>query len=234
MGMQYSPPPREAVKNKWWENAKMRLLIVDDHILFREGLASIIQSEPDVDIVGLAGSVQEAIALSCVTKPDVILMDFELPDGSGVEATRAILANHPLCKVIFLTIFDDNEKLISAVRSGAKGYLLKNMRPAKLMTALRAVHQGESALSRTMTLCVMEELTRTKETTPCMEEAFFRLSRREQEVLRELAHGATNPEIAQQLFLSENTVKYYIHSILEKLGLPDRKAAGNFARQYKL
>ncbi len=212
----------------------MRLLIVDDHILFREGLAAIIKSEPDIQVVGLAGSVEEAIASARDCKPDVILMDFELSDGSGVDATRAILSEHPECKIIFLTVFTEDEKLLSAVRSGAKGYLLKNMRPSKLIAALRQVFEGESALSPAMTLRVMEELTRTRETEKTSGVAFSRLTHREQDVLFELAKGATNQEIASRLFLSENTVKYHIHSILEKLKVPDRKAASRYAREYGL
>src|SRR5512138_3220707 len=141
----------------------MRLLIVDDHILFREGLAAIIGSEADIEICGLAGSVREAVEMAQAVRPEIILMDFGLPDGSGVDATRAILSVLPQVKIIFLTVFEEDENLFAAIRSGAKGYLLKNMRPAKLVAALRSVYQGESALSRTMTLRLMEELSRTKE-----------------------------------------------------------------------
>ncbi len=212
----------------------MRLLIVDDHILFREGLAAIIKAEPDIEVVGLAESVQEAIKLANDTHPDVILMDFELQDGSGVDATRAILKEQPGCKIIFLTVFTDDQKLLSAVRSGAKGYLLKNSRPSKLIAALRSVYEGESALSPGMTLRIMEELARTKEPEKTAGAAFAKLTQREKDVLLELASGSTNQEIAQRLFLSENTVKYHIHSILEKLNLSDRKAAANYAREYGL
>lgn len=212
----------------------MRLLIVDDHTLFREGLAAIIRSEPDVEIVGLAGTVQQAITLARETRPEIILMDFEIPDGSGPDATRAILAENPGCKIVFLTIFEDKQKLIEAVRAGAKGYLLKNMRPAKLVAALRSVYQGEGALSRTMTLRLMEELSRTKEPARPGDGALTRLTQREVEVLQEIALGATNQEISRRLFLSENTVKHHIHSILDKLNVSDRREASHFARQHGL
>jgi DNA-binding NarL/FixJ family response regulator len=140
----------------------MKLLIVDDHVLFREGLAAILRSEPDLEIVGLAGSVEEAIEMDLQTQPDVVLMDFELRDGSGLDATRAILTRRPECKVIFLSIFESDDKFIAAVRAGANGYLLKNMRPTKLIVALRRVMQGESVLSRKVTLRVMQDLARTK------------------------------------------------------------------------
>lgn len=213
----------------------MRLLIVDDHTLFREGLSAIIRAEPDIEIVGLAGSVQEAVALAREKKPEIILMDFQLPDGSGAEATRAILSENPNCKVVFLSIYQDKEHLLMAVRAGAKGYLLKDMRPAKLINALRGVLHGESALSRTMTLEIMEELTHTVPFDPNpANNGLSQLTHREQEVLTELAQDFNNEEIAQRLFLSENTVRYHVHSILEKLHLADRKEAGTFARQHGL
>jgi two-component system, NarL family, response regulator LiaR len=212
----------------------MKLLIVDDHILFREGLAAIIGSEADIQIAGLAGSVQEAIRMAQETKPDVILMDIGLPDGSGPEAANAILAKQPECKIIFLTVYEDDENLFTAIRNGAKGYLLKNMRPAKLVAALRSVYQGESALSRSMTLRLMEELTRSKPPEKPGNTALAQLTQRERDVLRELASGKTNQQIACQLFLSENTIKYHVHSILDKLNISDRKAAAGFARDHGL
>lgn len=212
----------------------MKLILVDDHVLFREGLAAIIRSEPDIEIAGLAGSVQEAIELARRVKPDVILMDHGMPDGTGVDATRAILSDHPQCKIVFLTVSEQDIDLIAAVRSGAKGYLLKNMRPAKLIQALRSVQNGESALSRSMTLRVMEELSHTKETEKPSNMLIDKMTTRELEVLNELVTGKNNLEIANRLFISENTVKYHVHSILEKLGMPDRKAAAAYAIQYGL
>jgi DNA-binding NarL/FixJ family response regulator len=209
----------------------MKIIIVDDHILFREGLAAIIRSETDIEIMGQAGSVQEAIALVNTLKPDLVLMDFGLPDGTGAEATRAILKEHPQCKIIFLTMSEEDEHLFAAIRSGAKGYLLKNMRPSKLISTLRSVQQGESALSRSMTLRLMEELARTKEPARTGDPT---LTRREMEVLRELASGVSNQEIANHLFISENTVKYHVHSILEKLNLSDRRDAAIYAREHGL
>ena len=209
----------------------MKIIIVDDHVLFREGLAAIIRSETDIEIIGQAGSVQEAIELVKTLKPDLILMDFGLPDGTGADATRAILKEYPQCKIIFLTMSEEDEHLFAAIRSGAKGYLLKNMRPSKLISTLRSVQQGESALSRSMTLRLMEELARTKESPRTGDPT---LTRREMEVLRELASGVSNQEIAQHLFISENTVKYHVHSILEKLNLSDRRDAAIYAREHGL
>ncbi len=212
----------------------IKVLIVDDHILFREGLAAIISTEPDITIVGLAGNVREAVETARGAKPDIILMDFGLPDGSGVDATRLILSEQPGCKIIFLTVFEDDDNLFAGIRSGAKGYLLKNMRPAKLVASIRSVYQGESALSRSMTLRLMDELSRTSRTERQVDPAADKLTARELEVLREITAGSTNQEIAQRLFLSENTVKHHIHSILDKLDITDRKAAASYARSHDL
>jgi len=212
----------------------IRLVIVDDHALFREGLASIIQVEPDIEVSGLAGTVQESVEVVRTLKPDIVLMDFTLPDGTGAEATRLLLKEHPDCKIIFLTMSEEDEDLFAAIRSGAKGYLLKNMSPSKLVTTIRSVQRGESALSRSMTLRLMEELSRTEEPRRLGDHWLAKLTRREKEVLRILSLGVTNREIGEQLHISENTVKYHVHSILEKLDLPDRRTAAKFAKEHGL
>jgi DNA-binding NarL/FixJ family response regulator len=213
------------------EQSPIRLAVVDDHILFREGLLAIIRSAPDIEVVGQAGGVSEAIELARTIKPDIILMDFGLPDGTGADATRAILKEHPDCKVVFLTMSEDDDNLFDAIRSGARGYLLKNLHPSKLISTLRSVQQGESALSRTMTLRVMEELSRTKKTEYPTE---VTLTHREIDVLRAIATGLSNQDIANHLFITENTVKYHVHSILDKLKLSGRKEAAAYARQHGL
>ncbi|MBI5824261.1 MAG: response regulator transcription factor [Chloroflexi bacterium] len=205
------------------------MLIVDDHVLFREGLASIIRAEPDMEIAGLAGTVRDAVEMAGRIKPDIILMDFTLPDGTGADATRLILGAHSICNIIFLTMTDEDENLFDAIRSGAKGYLLKDMHPSKLVSAIRSVYKGESALSRAMTLRVMKELSQTKKAD--MAQASPTLTRRELDVLQSIATGKTNQEIGKELFLSENTVKFHVHSILEKLRLKDRREAVTFARE---
>ena len=210
----------------------IKIVIVDDHVLFREGLAYIIRLEADMEVVGLVGTVQEAVESVGALKPDIVLMDFSLPDGTGAEATSKIINEHPNIKIIFLTMSESDENLFAAIRSGAKGYLLKNMSPSKLMASLRSVQKGESALSRSMTLRLMEELSRTKEPERLGDAALAKLTRREQDVLVGLAAGKTNKEIASQLYLSENTVKYHVHSILEKLNLPDRREVAKFAMEH--
>ena len=210
----------------------IKLAIIDDHALFREGLASIVKLEPDIEVAGMAGSVEEAIEVIRTAKPDIVLMDFTLPDGTGVDATRKVLEEHPNCKIIFLTMSDNDDDLFAAIRSGAKGYLLKNLSPSNLVTAIRSVQQGESALSRTMTVRLMEELSRTKEPERQGDATLAKLTPREMDVLTELVAGITNREIAERLYLSENTVKYHVHSILDKLNLPDRRAAAAFAKEH--
>ncbi len=210
----------------------IKMVIVDDHALFREGLASIIQIEPDIEVSGLAGTVQEAVEIVRRLKPDLVLMDFVLPDGTGADATRLVLKEHPDCKIIFLTMSEEDENLFAAIRSGAKGYLLKNMSPSKLVTTIRSVQRGESALSRSMTLRLMEELSRTEGSEQLEDQWLEKLTQREKDVLRVLAKGKSNKEIANHLYISENTVKYHVHSILEKLNLPNRKAATAFAKEH--
>jgi DNA-binding NarL/FixJ family response regulator len=209
----------------------IRIVVVDDHILFREGLVAIIRSEPDIEVVGQSGTVKEAIEMVGSLNPDVVLMDFSLPDGTGVDATRAIIKQNPESRIVFLTMSEDDENLFAAIRGGAKGYLLKNMHPAKLVDTIKSVYQGESALSRSMTLRLMEELTRTKEPEHKGDPT---LTHRELDVLRELASGFSNSEIADHLVVAENTVKYHVHSILGKLGLSDRREAAEYARKHNL
>jgi DNA-binding NarL/FixJ family response regulator len=212
----------------------IKIIIVDDHILFREGLAAIIRQEADIQVVGLVGSVKEAVEAVHRLKPDIVLMDFNLPDGTGAEATQMIIQDAPGCKIVFMTMSERDEDLLTAIRSGAVGYLLKNMTPSKLIDALRAVQQGEGALSRSMTLKVIKELSRTKATEPAGDPAMGKLTHREKDILVELASGKSNREISQTLYISENTVKYHVHSILEKLNLEDRKEAARFALEHGL
>jgi DNA-binding NarL/FixJ family response regulator len=210
----------------------MKILIVDDHVLFREGLSGILRSRPEFDVIGEAGSVQESIELALHLKPDMILMDWNLPDGDGAQATRAILTELPECKIIFLTVHEADEKLFAAIRSGAKGYLLKNIPSMQLMRTLLDVEAGNPALSRSMTARLMHEFARPSPGDNSQPQVFDALSPRELDVLHELVNGATNREIAFKLFISENTVKHHIHNILEKLGVENRRQAANLARQH--
>ena len=194
-----------------------KILIIDDQILFREGLMSLLRSTPDFDMVGCAGSVFEGSELAAVHKPDIILMDFSLPDGTGLDATRAILARLPDCKIVFLTVYEADENLFAALRLGAKGYMLKNVSSSDLLSSLRALERGEVAVSRKMMSSVINEFSQIARPLESVENPLAKLSSREMDILRELEAGASNLEIAEHLFLSVNTVKHHIRNILSKL-----------------
>lgn len=209
-----------------------KVLVVDDHILFREGLMSLFRFAPDFEVMGGAGSVREGIEQARFYRPDIILMDFSLPDGTGLDATRAILDILPDCSIVFLTVYEADDKLFAALRIGAKGYLLKNVASSDLLSSLRALERGEKAVSRKMMSTVLDEFSRTTMPDANKEALLARLSPREVDVLRELESGATNIVIAQRLFLSENTVKHHIRNVLDKLGVENRRQAGSLARQH--
>jgi two-component system NarL family response regulator len=209
----------------------VKVLVVDDHDLFREGLVSLLSKDKFFEVVGQAGSVHEAIESAKKLQPDLILMDFSLPDGDGAEATTAILPELPECKIVFLTMHDGDENLFAAIRSGAKGYLLKNVPVAKLVSSLKSIEKGEAAISGTMTMRLLEEFSQShKGVSSEVCNAQSVLSRREIEILREIASGESNGEIAVKLFLSVNTVKHHIHNILVKLKLKNRRAAILYAQ----
>ena len=208
------------------------ILVVDDHVLFRDGLISLFTSTPDFQVIGQAGSVSEGIEKALYHKPDIILMDFSLPDGTGLDATRAILEGLPNCKIIFLTVFETDENLLTAIRLGAKGYMLKNVSSSSLISSLQALAQGEIAMSRKMMSRVLE--FSRKMPLPPTHNLIAKLSPREIDVLCEIQEGASNVEIAQKLYLAENTVKHHIHSILEKLGVENRRQAAEIAKQLEV
>jgi DNA-binding NarL/FixJ family response regulator len=211
-----------------------KILVIDDHILFREGLMSLFRFADDFVVVGGAGGVFEGIEQARIHKPDIILMDFSLPDGTGLEATRAILAQLPDCKIVFLTVYETDEKLFAALRTGAKGYMMKSVGSSELLASLRAVVRGERALSRKMMSSILDEFTNNTQVDTENDKLMARLSPREVDVLCELESGVTNLEIAQRLFLSENTVKHHIRNILDKLELENRREAALFARKNEL
>jgi DNA-binding NarL/FixJ family response regulator len=212
---------------------KMKIMIVDDHVLFREGLASLLGADSNFEVVAQAGSVREAIIQAREHRPEVVLLDFSLPDGSGAEASEVILKEQPECKIVFLTVYETDDKLLAAVRSGAKGYLLKNLPISELIRSLHGLEEGEAALSRKMTTRLMEELSRDRQVDGARKNLSL-LSQREMDVLRELASGASNREIAQKLYISENTVKHHLHNILAKLEVQNRRQAVDLARRTKL
>jgi len=208
-----------------------KVMVVDDHILFREGLISLFRSTSEYKVVGEAGSVQEGIENARSLHPDIILMDFSLPDGTGLEATKAILKEMPECHIVFLTVHEADEKLFAAIRAGAKGYLPKNVVGSNLISKLNGLDLEEMALTRKMASRVVEEFSHSNLQDSIHEEIFVKLSPRELDVLSELGSGETNSEIAQRLYLSENTVKHHVRNILSKLGVKNRREAGLIANK---
>ena len=208
-----------------------KVLVIDDQILFREGLMSLLRSTPDFQLVGYAGSVHEGREQAALYKPDIILMDFSLPDGTGLDATRAILAELPETKIIFLTVHESDENLFAALRLGAKGYMLKDISSSDLLASLRALGRGEKAVSRKMMSRIMDEFANTPIPEAGNEKVLTRLSPRELDVICEIEAGATNIEIAEHLYLSINTVRHHMRNILGKMGLKNRRELAAFARK---
>lgn len=211
----------------------MKILIVDDHILFREGLTSLLSTQNDIEIVGQASTVQEAVTLAKALHPELILMDFGLPDGTGLEATELILACQPHLKIVFLTVHEDDERLFRAIRIGAKGYLLKNVPVTVLLSFIRGVERGEPALTPAMTSKILNEFARSPKADQTKTEETTLLTARELDVLKHLRTGATNREIADRLFIAENTVKNHVRSILSKYNLTSRRQAVNYNSRHQ-
>lgn len=211
-----------------------KVMVIDDHILFREGLISLFRSTPDFLVVGEAGSVQEGIENARLLQPEIVLMDFSLPDGTGLDAAQVILKELPDCKIVFLTVHEEDEKLFAAIRVGAKGYLPKNVAGSNLVSGLRALDRGEVAFPRKFTSRIIDELSRSNPQNHARDDVTKKLSPRELDVLSELQQGVTNLEIAHRLFLSENTVKHHMRNILNKLGVKNRREASAIAQQVGL
>lgn len=203
----------------------VRVLVVDDQRLVREGIASLLTIQPGIEVVGTAANGHEAIELAAAQTPDVVLMDVRMPEMDGVEATAHLTRHTPTCRVIMLTTFDDEDYVVRALQAGAAGYLLKDLPAAELAEAVRLTHAGVTQLDRTATEHVAAALTTRAPTT---------LTTRETEVLRLIAAGATNREIATRLYLSEGTVKNHISRILGRLGLRDRTQAALYARDHDI
>jgi DNA-binding NarL/FixJ family response regulator len=204
---------------------QIRVLIVDDHEVVREGLRALLRRRPELAVVGEADSVASAIAEAERTQPDVVIMDVRLPDGSGVEACREIRSRQPGIKVIMLTSYADDEAVFASIMAGATGYLLKQTRSKALTDAIEQVMRGESLLDPAVTQRVLERV-RSADTTK--DDELSLLSEQERRILELIAEGKTNKEIAQEVFLSDKTVKNYVSSILSKLNLHRRSEAAAF------
>ena len=212
------------------------VLIVDDQALVRVGFRMILQIEPDLHVVGEAADGDQAVAQVAALRPDVVLMDVRMPGVDGIAATRRITAD-PSCRarVVMLTTFDLDEYVYAALQAGASGFLLKDVQPELLVAGIRAVHAGESLLAPTVTRRMIESfLERPRVLEAAEQQRLAALTSREQEVLRLLARGLTNAEIARELYVSETTVKTHVGRVLMKLGLRDRVQAVIYAYETKL
>jgi two-component system, NarL family, nitrate/nitrite response regulator NarL len=202
---------------------KIRVMLVDDHILFRKGLASLMSARPEIEVVAEASDGKEAVELSSQLEPDLILMDIHMPVCNGIEATRAIRTAQPDMKIVMLTVSDDEEDLYGAIKAGAGGYLLKNLRPESLFEMIQDAVRGEAPISPGIAAKILEELgrSRERERDDASDESQL-LTQREREILILVVDGASNKEIAQRLHITEGTVKNHLHHILEKLHLENR------------
>ncbi len=213
----------------------IRVLIVDDHALFRRGLVMVLEQEKDIELVGEAGDGHEAIQIAQESMPDVVLMDVRMPRRGGIEATQAIKEAAPHTKILMLTISDEEADLYDAIKAGANGYLLKEIPIDEVAAAIRRVYGGESTISPSMASKLMSEFaTMVKKSDEKPVAAQPRLTDREMEVLKLVAKGKNNRDIAKDLFISENTVKNHIRNILEKLHLHSRMQAVVYAVREKL
>ena len=210
----------------------LRLLVVDDHEVVREGLVALLSRREEFQVVAEAGTVAEALAAARRFEPDLVVMDVRLPDGSGIEACRDIRAEFPSTRIVMLTSYPDEEAVLSAILAGASGYLLKQIRGRDLVSALEAVGRGDSLLDPAVTERVLERVRRIASGDE--KDELSDLTSQERKILRLVAEGKTNKEIAADVFLSDKTVKNYVSSILSKLNLQRRAQAAAFVAKHPM
>ena len=213
----------------------VRILIADDHELFRRGLRMVLEDEPDIEVVGEAGDGHAAVEMAREHAPDVVVMDVRMPSLSGIEATQQIKEEEPGTRILVLTISDEEDDLYEAIKAGANGYLLKEISIDEIGAAVRSVHGGQSLISPSMASKLLDEFAAMiKQADEKQHVPTPRLTPREMEVLEHVAKGMNNREIAKVLFISENTVKNHVRNILEKLHLHSRMEAVVYAVREKL
>jgi DNA-binding NarL/FixJ family response regulator len=206
-----------------------KLLIVDDHTIFREGLRALLELEPDFDVVGEASSGEEALAVVAEETPEVILLDLHLPDGSGSVLCRGLLQICPGAKVLILSAYDDDQEVTASLIAGASGYVLKTVNGERLAENIRSVYRGEVLLSPPIAAKVVQQLSRLQQETGRREEALHVLTPREREVFFLASRGLKNTEIATKLYLSEKTIKTHLRNIYNKLNLASKADLRLFA-----
>lgn len=210
----------------------LKIILVDDHEVVRLGLKSLLDNHPKFQVVAEASNADEAVSRTIEYKPDVVVMDIRLPGKSGIEATREIVDNLPETKVIILTSYADDELLFDAIRAGASGYILKQIGSVELVQALEKIGQGQSILDPKLMQKVFQRVR--QESRKAESESFALLTERELGILRLVAEGKKNKEIAGEIFLSEKTVRNYVSSILDKLNLSTRAEAAGFAVKHHI
>ena len=207
----------------------IRVLIADDHAVYRWGLRTLLDSEPDTEVVGEASTGKEVVERAAEIRPDAILMDIQMPGINGIEATRRIIEANQQIGVVILTMYEDDDSVFSAMRAGARGYVLKGAHPSQILKVLRAVASGEAYFGPEIARRLMSFFSAPKPTSPV--EAFPELTSREVEILDLIAQGHTNAKIAARLYVSPNTVRNHISHIFEKLQVADRAHAIVRARE---
>ena len=207
----------------------LRVLIADDHPLFRHGLFALLNASPDFEVVGEATSGEEVVTMAAQLQPDVILMDIHMPGGNGIEATRRILHTSPNIRILIITMFEDDASVFTAMRAGARGYVLKDAQKADMLAAIQAVGRGEAIFSPTIATRLIDFFSAPRPAVP--PQAFPELTEREREILDMIAKGHSNTEIATRLVLSPNTVRNYVSNVFSKLQVADRAQAIIRARE---
>ena len=210
------------------EDDRITVLIVDDHAIVRKGIRTFLETEPDIEVVGEAVNGREAVQKAMQFSPNVILMDLMMPEMNGIEATRQIMTEQPDMHILVLTSFSTDDKLFPAVEAGAQGYLLKDAGPEELLQAIRRAAKGESTLTPAIVRRLLREFSSDNKDWPPVEP----LTERETEVLRLLAEGLTNEELADRLYISKATARTHVSNILAKLNLANRTQAALYALRY--
>ena len=209
--------------------SKLTVLIADDHPLFRKGMRTLLESMPEIEVIGEAKSGPEAVTIATAQQPDVVLMDLQMPEGGGLVATRELSKSSPNIRILIVTLFEDDESIFTALRAGARGYILKDAEEEEMMRAIRAVGEGEAIFSPSIATRLMDYFATTRNLVP--QEVFPELTEREREILTLIARGASNADIARELTISLKTVRNHVSNIYNKLQVADRAQAVIRARE---
>ncbi|MED4582270.1 response regulator transcription factor [Brevibacillus choshinensis] len=220
------------------QQEKIRVVLVDDQTMIRQGLGYVIQMQPDMEVIGEASDGDEAVKLVGELTPDVVLMDVQMPNKSGIDATREIMLHKPTLKVLILTTFDNHNYVVDGIRAGAVGYMLKDADSQEMLDLIRRAYQGEALFHTVTAAKALAEVLQSQRALPENSQAasilLDDLTDRELDVLQQIAYGFRNDQIAQNLFISEGTVKTHVHRILQKMGVEDRTQAVAMALRHQL